>query len=158
MKRLVSALLLVAAAPLATLSLTGCGTGLSMATPNGFAELEDQQSYDYRATNAEGVVIAVRREDNDPAGDLAFWSGALDAHLRRAGYRAVEAKPVEAVGGMQGKQLRYTIERSGREHVFWLTVFVTESEVITIEAGGDVAFFGGVEKSVTRAIASLNVS
>lgn len=137
--------------------LAGCGSGLNVATPDGFAELEDQEAYDYRATNAEGVVLAVRREDNKPFGDLSFWSGALDAHLRRSGYTAVEAKPVEAPDGLKGTQLRYNIERSGRTHAFWLTVFVTADEVITIEAGGDVAFFEGVEKSVTQAIATLHV-
>ncbi len=135
----------------------GCGT-LTMVTPDGFAELDDQESYDYRATNAEGVAVAVRREDNSPSGDLSFWAGALDAHLRRAGSAAVKTTPVEASGGLKGTQLRYTVNRNGRKHVFWLTVFVTESEVITIEAGGDESFFGGVEKSVARAITSLEVT
>jgi hypothetical protein len=152
MKRLMTMLVLAA-----TTSLVGCGSGLQMATPDGFAELEDQEKYDYRATNSEGVVLAVRREDNNPSGDLAFWSGALDAHLLRAGYKAVSAKPVEAPDGLKGTQLRYSIERNGREHAFWLTVFVTDTEVITIEAGGDIAFFDGVEKSVTQAITTLRV-
>lgn len=153
MKRLLTTLLFAA-----TTSLIGCGTALSVSTPDGFAELEEQETYDYRATNAEGVVLAVRREDNAPYGDLSFWSGALDAHLVRAGYTAVESKAVEASGGLKGTQLRYTLERNGREHVFWLTVFVTADEVITIEAGGDVAFFDGVEKSVAQTIATLTVT
>ncbi len=153
MKRFISMFVLAA-----TTALVGCGAGVQITTPDGFAKLEDQEKYDYRATSPEGVVIGVRREDNAPFGDLTFWSGALDAHMRRGGYKAVDAKPVKAPGGLEGMQLRYTVRRNGREHAFWLTVFVTEQEVITIEAGGDIAFFGGVEKSVSQAIASLRVT
>ncbi|MBK8695820.1 MAG: hypothetical protein IPN17_27040 [Deltaproteobacteria bacterium] len=44
-------------------------------TPNGFAELEDDSRYDYRATNADGVVIAVRVMRNEPEASLEFWGG-----------------------------------------------------------------------------------
>ena len=75
--------------------------------------------------------------------------------------RTLKEGGVVDAGGLRSEashgENRYTIERSGREHAFWLTVFVTDQEVITIEAGGDVAFFGGVEKSVTQAIATLRV-
>ena len=152
MKRLIPLLLLCAST-----TLIGC-KDFTIHTPDGFAELDDQDEYGYRATNAEGVVLAVRREANEPYGDLSFWSGALDAHLRRSGYTAVATESVQAAAGMTGKQLRYKKQRDGREHIFWLTVFVTESEVITIEAGGDVAFFGNVEKSVSRAISAFTTT
>ena len=67
---------------------------MAIETPSGFAQIDDGRKderytgYTYRATNAEGVVLGVRHERNDPSGDLQFWSGAVDAHLRRAGYRA----------------------------------------------------------------------
>jgi hypothetical protein len=154
MKRLIGLLLLAAAT-----TLVGCtGAGFQIATPDGFAELEDQDDYGYRATNAQGVVLAVRREDNAPHGDLSFWSGAVDAHLRRSGYKVVEAVQVETSMGVRGRQLRYAIEREGRTHAFWVTVFVTADEVITIEAGGDKDFFDKVEKPLARAIDSLGLS
>jgi hypothetical protein len=142
----------------ATLIMAGCGAGFSITTPAGFAELEDQEQYGYRATNPQGVVIAVRREDNVPYGDLSFWSGAVDAHLRRNGYTAVKAIDVKTAGDVPGKQIRYQATRAGRDHAFWVTVFVTETVVVTVEVGGDVEFFEQLEKPLTKALASLTIS
>jgi hypothetical protein len=150
---LVRSSLFVALACLA-IGAAGCGRGFTITTPAGFAELEDQETFDYRAANSQGVVLAVRREPNRPFGDLTFWSGAIDAHLRRGGYVVKEAVDVSA-GGLKGRQLRCQIERAGREHAFWVTVFVTEDRVITVEAGGDVEYFDQAKEAINKAIGSL---
>lgn len=157
MKRPLLRTLLVACALLGAAPLGCAGPGFQIDTPSGFAELEDQEQYGYRATNAEGVVLAVRREANAPYGDLSFWSGALDAHLRRQGYQATEAVDVTNERGIAGKQIRYQIDRSGRAHAFWMTVFVTDAEVVTVEVGGDEAFFEGAEKQLVHAIKTLEI-
>ncbi len=143
---------------LAILDLTGCGRGFTIVTPAGFAELEDQEHYGYRATTAEGVVVAVRKEVNNPYGDLSFWSGAVDAQLRRRGYVATEAVDVKTNGGVEGRQIRYNHKYKGRKNIFWVTVFVTKSAVVTIEAGGDSEYFGKLEEAVSKAISSLKIS
>lgn len=149
----------IAAAALMMLSaLAGCSRGFAITTPSGFAELEGQEHYGYRATNAEGLVLAVRKESNAPHGDLTFWSGAVDAHLRRNGYAAKKAADVKSADGVDGRQIRYTSKRGGRPHVFWVTVFVTADAVVTVEVGGDEAHFEKHEAAVTEAIASLDVS
>jgi hypothetical protein len=135
-------------------TMTGCG--VHIATPPGFAELEKGDGYGYRASNAEGVVLAVRREKNDPSGDLTFWSGAVDAQLRRAGYTAVSGHDVSA-SGVKGKQIRYVIQREGREHAYWVSVFVTKKKVFTVEAGGDKDLFAHQESAIQSAIASLDL-
>lgn len=145
--------LLIAAALLFT--STGCGTNFAITTPAGFAELDDQDSYGYRATSPEGVVLAVRREDNAPYGDLSFWSGALDAHLRRAGYKAVELVEVKSSDGVTGRQIHYTRSHEGRQHAFWVTVFVTAEHVTTVETGGDSEYFGDRREALDKAISSL---
>ncbi|MBW2456753.1 MAG: hypothetical protein JRI68_19710 [Deltaproteobacteria bacterium] len=139
------------------LPCAGCGAGFSITTPAGFAELEEQEQYGYRATSPQGVVIAVRREENAPYGDLSFWSGAVDAHLRRDGYTAVKAIEVKTADGIAGKQIRYRAERNGRDHAFWVSVFVTETVVVTVEVGGDVEYFDELEKPLAKAIASLQI-
>jgi hypothetical protein len=133
----------------------GCAR-VGVSTPGGFAELDAGDTFRYRASNSDGVVIAVRREKNDPKGDLAFWSGAVDAQLRRAGYQATEGHDVEA-RGLKGKQIRYTITRAGREHAYWINVFVTERSVVTVEAGGDKELFAREEDAIKRTIASLEI-
>ena len=135
----------------------GCSRGFDIQTPDGFAEL-DEGGYAYRATSAEGVVIAVRREANDPRGNLAFWSAAVDYELRRKGYAAVSSKDVKSPSGVSGKQLRYTTSRAGRPNVLWATVFVSGSSVTVVEAGGDAAHFADVEADVERSIAAIDVS
>ena len=157
MKRRSMLMLCAATALSATLGGTGCNRGFGIATPNGFAELDGQDNYGYRATNAEGVVLAVRREDNDPYGDLGFWSGAVDAYLQRKGYKSLKAVDVKSADGVVGKQVRYSIESGGRKKVFWVAVFVTGDAVVTVEAGGDSAFFSPVEKSVSAAIGTLTI-
>jgi hypothetical protein len=152
MKRMIACL--IAAASL----LGGCTHDFQISTPDGFAPLEDQETYDYRATDAEGVVLGVREKANDPRGDLSFWSGALDAHLRRRGYRAVASKDVESVDGIAGRQIRYAVDRDGRRHAYWVTVFVTDDRVVTVEAGGDEAFFEEKGKAIQKAIASVEAS
>jgi hypothetical protein len=135
----------------------GCGRGFVIDTPAGFAELEEQESYGYRAANPEGVVIAVRRESNSPYGDLAFWTGAVDAHLRREGYEALKALDVESANGIDGRQIRYRRTRDGRDFVFWVTVFTTDDEVVVVEVGGDKAYFDKLEAAVSSALGSLQV-
>lgn len=147
--------LILAAFALATLT-TGCATA-HLDTPSGFAAHDDDPIYDFRASDGEGVVVAVRTEKNDPKGDLAYWTAALDVQLRKAGYEALEAQDVTSADGHGGKQIRYVIDVDGRELVFWLSVFVTKREVVLVEAGGDAEFFGPKVTDVEAAIGSLRV-
>ncbi len=141
----------------AIVAVSGCNRGFDIQTPDGFAELEEGD-YAYRATSAEGVVIAVRREDNEPKGNLAFWSAAVDYELRRKGYTAKASKEVKSANGVPGKQIRYTTTREGRPSVLWTTVYVSGSHVVVVEAGGDAAHFDGVETEVEKAIGEVEVS
>lgn len=132
---------------------SGCTSWVT--TPSGFAELDDS-SYDYRATNSDGVVIAVRALDNDPEADLEFWAGAIDAKLRRQ-YAAESVDEVETDAGVKGVQMRYVTARNGRTHRYWTTVFVTEDDVYLIEAAGDAELFDAHVEAVERTIASFRL-
>ncbi|MBI4955360.1 MAG: serine/threonine protein kinase [Myxococcales bacterium] len=148
--------LAIAALALAA-SLPACGRGFDIHTPAGFAELEGQKDYGYRATTAEGVVMAVRRKPNAPFGDLGFWSGAIDAQLRRNGYTAVEGRDLKSADGTDGKRIHYSRILDGRTHALWLAVFVNDDHVYTVEAGGDAEFFEKAAPSVDTALASLEL-
>ena len=134
--------------------LAGCASA-QLETPTGFATHDEGRSYDQRASDGEGVVIAVRTEKNRPRGDLLYWSSALDVQLRKTGYEPVEDLEVRSADGHAGKQLRYVVQQDGRELVFWLSVFVTDSRVVLVEAGGDAEFFAPKAEQVEQAIASL---
>jgi hypothetical protein len=136
--------------------LGGCAT-TSLATPAGFAAHDEGRTYDFRASDGEGVVIAVRTEKNRPRGDLQYWSAALDVQLRSAGYEAHDAVELKSADGHAGRQLRYVLHQEGRELVFWVAVFVTDREVVVVEAGGDAVFFEPKIEQVEAAIGSLQV-
>jgi hypothetical protein len=146
-------LLLVAA--LCGLSGLGCATS-RIDNPPGFAVHGRSGEYDFRASDGEGVVLAVRSEANRPRGDLAFWTSSLDSRLRLAGYEARERQPIVSADGLPGQQLRYAVQDAGREIAFWVTVFVTPRRVVIVEAGGDTAFFGPKVELVQSAIASVH--
>ena len=146
------ALTLAASAALASAT---CGPSVAMQTPDGFVELEDQEDYDYRATTAQGVVIGVRAQPNQPRGSLDFWVDAIDLKLRGQGYSAEGKSEVKTANGVPGRQIRYAFTYDGRPHTFWLTVFVTGSAVYCIEAGGDARSFEKVKDAVSRGILSL---
>lgn len=145
----------------AVVALSACGPAAELSTPASFAELEDQDAFEYRATSAQGVVIAVRAEDNEPRGNLDFWAGVLDAKLRGQGYEPTsepESSRVEAQGGLTGRVLSYSRTESRRAHRYVVAVFVTEDSVYLVEAGGDEAHFDAqTDVLIRKAITSLEV-
>lgn len=143
-------------------SAGGCAT-FRMTTPAGFAELDDNDDFDYRATNAEGVVVAVRSERNTLRGNLDFWAGAVSERLRTQGYAPDGApRPVQNSSGLHGVQLRFLRDGNGRVLRYWVTVFVRDSgflrrgRVFVIEAGGDREVFDRAIPAVERAIATFS--
>lgn len=152
--------MLLRLAPLLFVACAACGPKASVQTPAGFAVLDDQKEYVYRAASADGVVLAVRAEKNEPQGNLDFWADVLDRHLRRGGYAADgTAVEVRTATGLTGRQARYTRNENGRKYRFWLAVFVTEKRVWIVEAGGDEERFKDrVQDGIQKAIQSLGTS
>jgi hypothetical protein len=143
----------------ASLAAAACAPSVTMATPAGFAVLQGQQEYVYRATSAEGVVLGVRAEKNEPQGNLDFWADALDQKLRHVGYVADGAPAdVRTRTGLAGREAKYTREENGRKYRFWIAVFVTDTRVWVVEAGGDAdRFKEKAQLAVQKAIESLGV-
>ncbi|XXX78825.1 serine/threonine protein kinase [Sorangium sp. So ce134] len=121
-----------AAAPL------GCGRPFAPATPPGFVDLGDRYGDDeYRATTAEGLVLGIRAFENDPEGDLAFWSRVVEKRLREGGGYALLGKAdVKSRNGVPGVQLRFGHDEGKEAHLYYLTVFVDDDHVFLHEAGG----------------------
>lgn len=124
----------------AALLLVACGPSFKATTPSGFVELDEPgySEYDYRATTADGLVLAAREIDNDPKGESAFWVRAIENQMReRGGYALLETKDVSSADGVAGKQLRFGHDESGNQpHLYTITVFVTDSAICLLEAGG----------------------
>lgn len=147
MKRLLSMVLLVSAA---------CGPAFTAATPTGFAELDDER-YDYRATSAEGLVLAVREIEHEPEADAAFWLEALKSRLRDQGYALIEERPVTSVGGVEGTLLRFGHDEEGGPHQYLLTLYVTEDHLFLFEAGGTEEQIHRYDKQIEWARRNLQI-
>ena len=125
-------------------------------TPSGFAELADDAHYDYRATNADGVVIAVRALRNEPEANLEFWGRVVDERLRRQGYVPDgDPAPVQSANGVPGVMFRYGATVGGRAHRYQVAVFVRGKKVFVLEAGGDQEVFDPAAPAVARAFRSF---
>ncbi len=145
---------------LAFVGLAGCGYAFEATTPPGFVELKDQDhaGYAYRATNADGLVIAVRQLDNDPKGELAFWEQAIENQLRqRAGYSLLDKRDAKSTDGTPGRQLRFGHDEGKTPHLYYVTVFVNDRRIYLVEAGGTKELVEGHAAELESAVARFRV-
>jgi hypothetical protein len=121
------------------LAASACGPSFEATTPPGFVELdEESERYQYRATNADGLVLAVRELDNEVDGGPEFWVKAVQNSMReRGGYALLGSAKVRSADGVDGTQLRFGHdEDSGKPHLYYVAVFVTNGKILLFEAGG----------------------
>ncbi|HMR75800.1 MAG TPA: serine/threonine protein kinase [Polyangiaceae bacterium] len=115
----------------------GCGPSFEASTPQGFVELEDQEHFDYRATTADGLVIAVRELEHEPKGAPDFWIRAIENQMRqRGGYAMLGSHDVSTKTGLKGKQLRFGHDEGETPYLYVLTLFVTDDQLYLMEFGG----------------------
>jgi hypothetical protein len=132
---------------LALFATVACGRPFDVKTPRGFVELENQgPDYAYRATTADGVVVAVRAIDAPGRQDLGFWEQAVALELRDAsGYALVGRKDVRSEDGTAGRQLDFGRDQNGKPFAYRVALFTAQDRVYLLEAGGtqeSVARFG----------------
>jgi hypothetical protein len=144
---------------LAALGATAC-TRPPLQTPPRFLELQESaaSSYVYRASTADGVVLAVRALDLDPerGGDLPFWIEAVTRQLRaRGGYALLEQSETKTRAGLRGHQLRFGRDDKNKTYRYWLSLFLTRDRLYVVEAGGLAEAFDAHREQIEGAIASL---
>src|ERR1041385_7250286 len=117
----------------ATLLLVGsltsaCGRPFDVRTPDGFVELDNQgPDYAYRATTADGVVVAVRAIDATGREGLGFWEEAVALELRDAsGYALLEKKDVRSEDGTAGRELDFGRDQNGKPYAYRVALFAAE--------------------------------
>lgn len=137
----------------------GCGGGLRVETPAGFVELEEEDSrYHYRATTADGLVLAAREIPHEPKGSLEFWTKATENKLRdRGGYSLLEKKPAKTSGGLEGTTLRFGHDEGRTPHLYQVSLFVTEKAIVVFEVGGRKELVEASEKEIAAALGSLQL-
>jgi hypothetical protein len=136
----------------------------TFATPKGFVDLDENTAYDQRATTADGLVLAGREIENDPEGDLAFWSHAIENQMRmRGGYALLDKRKVRATNGHEGEVLRFGHDEGNKPHVYYVALFVTpgtfwgDGTIYLVEAGGPRALVEKNAASIDWAIRNARV-
>jgi len=52
------------------------------------------------------------------------------------GYALLDRRDVKSKSGADGIQLRFGHDEDGEPYLYWVTLFVTESRIFVLEAGG----------------------
>jgi len=134
----------------------GVGCQPLIRTPPRFLQLDEAHpDYQYRATTADGVVLAARvlRVDRERGGGLDFWLAAVKMRLRGA-YALRGERAIKTTHGLEGKQLRFAREEKQRPYQYWVTLFVDGNSLAVVEAGGPEARFAAYEEAIDAAIRS----
>lgn len=136
---------------------TACGRPFDVHTPQGFVELENQgPRYAYRATTADGVVVAVRAIDAPDREDLGFWEQAVTLELRDAsGYALLGKKDIRSEDGTAGRELLFGHDQNGKPYSYRVAVFTAQSRVFLLEAGGAKEALARVEPQLNWQIATF---
>src|SRR5262245_388762 len=136
----------------------------TFATPKGFVDLDEQGTYDQRATTADGLVLAGREIENDPEGDLAFWSHAIENQMRqRGGYALLEKKKIKTASGYEGEELRFGHDQGNKPHLYTVALFVTKGNfwhdgtIYVVEAGGPKELVEKNAQAIDWAIQNVRV-
>ncbi len=139
-------------------AVAGCGRPFDVKTAPGFVPLENQATYDYRATTPEGVVVAVRVVDDEKRGDLAFWTQAVTLQLRDvSGYALLDSEDVRSRDGTAGKLLKFGHDEGDKPFAYWVSIFPAQGRLFLVEAGGAKDSFERARPSVEWMLASVRV-
>jgi len=155
------------AAPLALATLlstlAGCGPQFDLSLPERFVVLaEDDRGrrahYEMRATTPDGVVVGVKALEHRVEGSLAFWTEAVTRRLRdQRGYELLSEEDVRSASGVEGHLMRFGRDLGGHSYRYTMAVFVTESRIWIVEAGGREEPFSALEADVERSIAAMRM-
>ncbi|MBN9159824.1 MAG: hypothetical protein BGO98_32590 [Myxococcales bacterium 68-20] len=137
---------------------SACGRPFDVKTAPGFVPLENQTSYEYRATSPEGVVVAVRVVEDEKRGDLAFWTQAITLQLRDvSGYALLDSVDVESRDGTKGKLLKFGHDEGDKPFAYWVTIYPAQEKLFLVEAGGAKDAFERAKPSVEWMLKSVRV-
>jgi hypothetical protein len=144
---------------IALFAAVGCAPLLD--TPPQFLRLEVvQNDYDYRATTADGVVLAGRvlDYDEDRGGGLQFWTDAIKLRLKAVGgYALLQEQDIATHSGIKGKQLRFGHDENRGAYQYWITLFIDGDDLVVLETGGPEAGVKAHEADVMKALTGVRL-
>ncbi|MDH4188790.1 MAG: hypothetical protein OEW21_01105 [Betaproteobacteria bacterium] len=129
--------------------LGGCTSVPRTGAPADFGAYEGVDSL--QAASFDRVVYQVKRVENKPYADLAFWQVALKERLVKAGYVVTAEGAIEA-GGQKGYYLETTVPRGSADYSYLVALFVKDKNLVLIESAGELAAYRAKREKIFAAI------
>jgi hypothetical protein len=137
---------------LAASALCGCPTTPPQTSaPAGFGVYDARDSR--QAVSFDRVVYQVKRIENKPFADLAFWQIALKERLTKAGYLVTSDGPLEATG-KPGYFIETTAPHGPSDFAYLVALFVQDRTLILIESAGELSAYKAQRDKILAAIKS----
>jgi hypothetical protein len=161
--RIMRPLALIALAPLALLTATGCASFKLKDKPPGYIEVSDYVGYknaaDLRMKAPDNVGLSIKTFDNYEGGSLSLWSEDLIKKLGSRGYVLTGQKPVESANGVAGTRFdfRYTPHGAEDEKFYVAILFVTDAWRVVAQFAGTAELAAAHEKDVTALLGELKI-
>jgi hypothetical protein len=130
-------------------ALGGCTTPVPSGMPADFGVYDGRDAR--QAVSFDRVVYQVKRVENKPFADLAFWQIALKERLTKAGYVVTADGPLEAAG-KPGYYIETTAPRGASDYMYLVALFVQGKDLIVIESAGEVAAYKAQREKIFAAI------
>lgn len=136
--------------------LSGCAATFD--PPPGYVRVTHQHRHDLKFVSAAGNVVAVKsRPNEDSKADLAFWSAAVERQKTQFdGMRLTARDPVRSDAGVGGVLFQFESGDGPARLQYWVALFVTESRIITFEAGGAADKIGPEAAAIRRAALTVH--
>lgn len=142
--------------PLALVALCiGCTPLPRSEAPADFGTYENPKSL--QAVSPDRVVYQVKRLENKPFAEQAFWQVALKERLAKAGYVITEEGAIES-GGKKGYYVETTAPRGTADYMYLVALFVQDKQLIVVESAGELAAYKGRREKIFAAIRASDLT
>ena len=140
-----------------SLFLAACQT-VQTSVPESFARDKDVEGKGVilGALDPFGSMYRVRTITPDEEGNFEFWTDALDRHLKESGYVSLSEKEV-TVSGKKGRQLEYNVPMSSEDHIYQVSLFSLDDEILLVEASSERKRFDQLRTKLDKAIKGIKI-
>ncbi|MFM9884300.1 MAG: hypothetical protein ACKVQT_14840 [Burkholderiales bacterium] len=137
------------------LLLVACPTTPLTGAPADFAVYDKGDVR--QAVSFDRVVYQVKRVENKPLADLAFWRVALKEHVEKAGYVVTTDGAIDATG-KPGYYIESTAPRGTADYIYLVALFVHDKNLIVIESAGEVEAYKSKRDKIFAAIKATDLA
>lgn len=142
---------------IAVLMLVSCTQQeFTVVPPEGFAQFETENPYQFRAISPEGVVFRLKLVLNEPEKDLPFWSKALKNQLDKEGYSLLGESTFESAG-IPGSLYEWGAPYGSEDYIYMTGIIISGDKLLVIEAAGPSKHFSKYKDGITASLGTITL-